>query len=62
MWQQGKHQSYLREVTEHSEIGSLCLSPRYIKYQSYIFIIIIMHFISGSMAHKNMASEKTDTN
>jgi len=27
-----------------------------------IIIIIIMHFISGSKAHKNTASEKTDTN
>jgi len=26
-----------------------------------ITIIIIMHFISGSMAHKNTASEKTET-
>jgi len=27
-----------------------------------IIIIIIIHFISGSMAHKNTASEKTETN
>jgi len=28
----------------------------------FIIIIIIMHFISGSKAHKNAASKKTETN